>query len=82
MSDENPRSEVLARIPIPTRPEQELHIRHRTLPDKPPFLEFSQFNKQGGGYRLACSFPAEIEVVNSLIRHLHHIRDQMAQEKL
>lgn len=75
------QSRVLAKIPV--YPDQELHIRLRTLEEEAPqFLEFSQFNLQGAGYRLACYIPKDIGVISQLIRHLHHIRDEIAQEKL
>ncbi|MET8405914.1 hypothetical protein [Streptomyces sp900116325] len=60
--------QVLARIP--TYPDQELHLRLREAPEMPPVLDIALFNTEGGGYRLACLFPDDPDVVDGLIAAL------------
>lgn len=65
-------SEILARVTVSE--DQEIRIRRRKLEGVPDFLELSQFNMQGGGYRLACPIPEGQRIVNSLTRSLQRIK--------
>ncbi|MFE6739821.1 hypothetical protein [Streptomyces tubercidicus] len=74
MSDDGVRSVVLAKIAIAD--DQEFRVRRRSLEGFPTWLDFSQYNLQGGGYRLSCPVPDNKQVLDKLIRSLQRIRDQ------
>lgn len=72
----SPSNEILHRIPIPGRPDQELHLRLRTVlaSEIPPMYEWSLYNTQGGGYVMAVPFPPDSEVLDGMIAALQEQR--------
>lgn len=70
---------VLARIPV--YEDQELHLRRRNLEGFTPLLDLAQYNRQGGGYRLACPFPDDVRTVAALITALTERYHELVEEE-
>lgn len=79
MSDEEVglSDEVLARIPL--YPDQELHLRRRSLRQYPlVFLDWAQYNLQDNRYYLATPFRGDSpEIIDAMIEALQALRRTM-----